>query len=115
MWDLVKGIPGAWHSFITVFWNLEKNRQSKPIKENRGVLDQWNSKPELRIKTPIPGCIFIMDFGGGQGHTGFVEKVLANGKIQTIEGNTNADGSREGFAVCRRIRSINQIKGFIKL
>ncbi|WP_318546298.1 CHAP domain-containing protein [Flavobacterium columnare] len=56
-----------------------------------------------------------MDFGGGQGHTGFVEKVLANGKIQTIEGNTNADGSREGFAVCRRIRSINQIKGFIKL
>ena len=27
-----------------------------------------------------------MDFGKGQGHTGFVLKVLPNRKIQTIEG-----------------------------
>ncbi len=86
-----------------------------PLKKTAGVLDQWNSKPELRISIPVPGSIFIMDFGKGQGHTGFVEKVLSNGKIQTIEGNTNADGSREGYAVCRRIRSISQCKGFIKL
>ncbi|MCH4829788.1 MULTISPECIES: CHAP domain-containing protein [Flavobacterium] len=101
--------------YYCVLESSKKTGNPNPLKKTAGVLDQWNSKPELRIKTPIPGCIFIMDFGGGQGHTGFVEKVLANGKIQTIEGNTNADGSREGFAVCRRIRSINQIKGFIKL
>ncbi len=86
-----------------------------PLKKTAGVLDQWNNKPELRITTPILGCVFIMDFGKGLGHTGFVEKILANGKIQTIEGNTNNDGSREGYAVCRRIRTVKECKGFLKI
>jgi hypothetical protein len=86
-----------------------------PLKKTAGVLDQWNSKPELRITTPVPGSVFIMDFGKGQGHTGFVEKILPGGKIQTIEGNTNDDGSREGYKVCRRTRDITTIKGFIRI
>lgn len=61
-----------------------------------------------------PGFIFIMDFGGGVGHTGLVEKVL-NGHLVTIEGNTNDGGSREGIGVFRRtgrkLASIN--KGFL--
>ncbi len=51
---------------------------------------------------------------GGHGHTGLVSKVIGN-NLETIEGNTNDDGSREGVGVFRRTgRSIANInRGFI--
>lgn len=103
-----------------VYWCIQQSVNTNPIavnplKKTGGVLDQWNSKPELRRSKPEPGFVFIMDFGKGLGHTGFVEKVLPGGKIQTIEGNTNTDGSREGYAVCRRTRSIKECKGFLQI
>ena len=102
-----------------VFWCvLEASIQTKTknrLKKTGGVLAQWNARPELRVVVPQPGDIFIMDYGKGLGHTGFVEKVLQNGKIQTIEGNTNDDGSREGYKVCRRVRSITTCKGFLRI
>jgi hypothetical protein len=102
-----------------VFWCvLEASKKQgipNPLKKTAGVLAQWNSRPELRRSKPEPGFVFIMDYGKGLGHTGFVEKVLPGGKIQTIEGNTNADGSREGYAVCRRTRSIKACKGFLQI
>lgn len=58
----------------------------------------------------IPGMVFYIDTGGRSGHTGFVTG-LADGKLVTLEGNTNNDGSREGYGVFtrnrRRIESIN--------
>ena len=40
-------------------------------------------------------------------HTGIVTKV--EGKmVHTIEGNTNDEGSREGFEVCQRIRNLDR-------
>lgn len=39
-------------------------------------------------------------------HIGFVEKVLSEGRIQTIEGNTNTSGSSQGNGVYRNIRTI---------
>ena len=82
-----------------------------------GVLDTWNrvnSKHKV-LNLPAKGDIFIMDFGGGKGHTGFVEGV-ANGVIHTIEGNSNDEGSREGFEVCRKPngRRVETIKGYIR-
>ena len=61
-----------------------------------------------------PGMIFIISTGDGTGHTGLVESV-SGGKLVTIEGNTNDDGSREGIGVFRRTgRSIDSInRGFI--
>jgi hypothetical protein len=44
-------------------------------------------------------------------HTGIVTQVAAE-TIQTIEGNTNDDGSREGYEVCNRIRGYDA-KDFI--
>jgi hypothetical protein len=61
-----------------------------------------------------PGQIFTIDTGGGNGHAGFVLEVVG-GKLITVEGNTNDNGSREGIGVFRResrkILSIN--KGFV--
>ncbi len=98
-----------------VYYCVAQTKLSNPLKKTGGVLAQWNAKPELRKITPEPGDIFIMDYGKGLGHTGFVEKVMPGGMIQTIEGNTNADGSREGFAVCRRTRKISACKGFLRV
>lgn len=62
------------------------------------------------------GMIFVMDHGGGHGHTGFV-KSLSDGRLATVEGNSNDGGSREGtgvFGLTRRtLGSINA--GFIGL
>lgn len=97
-----------------------------PLVKTAGVLDHWRKASDRGIPRVTgaaatsspdlvqPGFIFIMDFGGGVGHTGLVEKVM-NGHLVTIEGNTNDGGSREGIGVFRRtgrkLASIN--KGFL--
>ena len=60
-----------------------------------------------------PGAIFIVDHGGGKGHTGIVTKIV-DGEIGTIEGNTNQRGSREGDGVYQKVRTIASINvGFV--
>lgn len=89
-----------------------------PLKETGGVLDEWNSGRGTHLTEPVPGAIFIMDFGGGEGHTGIVTGVFPDqGIIHTIEGNTNDDGSREGVGVFRKTREIADPKiiGYILL
>lgn len=102
-----------------VFWVTNESAKKlgivNPLIKTAGVLAQWNNRPSIRVKTPQAGDIFIMDFGGGKGHTGFVEKVISSTQIQTIEGNTNDDGSREGYEVCRRTRTISSCKGFLRI
>lgn len=102
-----------------VYWSvksasIELNIEN-PLAKTAGVLDMYRKMVKNRVATPQPGDFFIMDFGKGAGHTGFVEKLLPNGKMQTIEGNTNDNGSREGYEVARRYdRKVSQMKGFIR-
>ena len=101
-----------------VYWSVKSASTQlnvlNPLSKTGGVLDMYNKEKDLRVTTPQSGDIFIMDFGNGAGHAGIVEKVLLNGKIQTIEGNTNDEGSREGYEVCRRTRSLTIFKGFLR-
>lgn len=85
------------------------------LKRTGGVRDQYIYCKKIVVKEPKAGDIFIIVYPNGTGHAGFVEKVLPNGQIQTIEGNTNDDGSREGYEVCRRVRKISTITAFIRL
>jgi len=59
--------------------------------------------------------VFFIDTGGGKGHAGIVV-ANRNGRLETIEGNTNDNGSREGIGVFRRTtRSIGSINlGFAR-
>ncbi|WP_370154506.1 peptidoglycan-binding protein [Ferrovibrio sp.] len=99
---------------------------ANPAIRTAGVLDHWR-RARLRgirciaaadaIAAPglvRPGQLFLLSTGGGTGHIGFVEAV-ANGKLVTIEGNSNDGGAREGIGVFRRDqRRIGQISlGFI--
>jgi len=100
--------------------------RNNPMIKTGGVLDHWaragaqgiprvtKAKAEQNPALVKPGHIFTIDTGGGQGHAGFVLQVT-DGKLITVEGNTNDNGSREGIGVFRRqsrkIVSIN--KGFV--
>jgi hypothetical protein len=93
----------------------QKMGRKNPLFKTGGVLEQWRQrKGEFRVVTPQPGDIFIMDMGKGQGHTGIVEKVNEEGTVDTVEGNTNDVGSREGYEVCRRKRSRSKILGYLR-
>ena len=123
------GFPASW-CMAFVYWCVEEAKVRvadgtgglrNPLIKTGGVMKQWNeiekqsNQPKCKFtKAPKAGDIFIMDFGKGLGHTGFVEKVEGN-VLHTIEGNTNDTGSREGYEVCRKTRTIEQCKGFIRI
>jgi hypothetical protein len=111
---------------------LLPNRRKKlgidnPHIKTAGVLEHWQkagTKPDV-VRIPKakavanpglvkPGSLFIIDHGGGLGHSGLVTEV-ANGRLKTVEGNTNDNGSNNGIGVFerdrRKIADIN--KGFI--
>lgn len=100
---------------------------ANPHIRTAGVLAHWNKARTSPHATRVthdeatanpalvrPGALFIIDLGQGLGHSGIVVSV-ADGRLETIEGNTNDNGSRNGIGVFRRTaRKIAQInKGFV--
>lgn len=106
--------PASWCMAFVYYCCKTANPLTK-LPKSGGVLAVWNKADKsIKFTKPVAGDVFIMDFGKGLGHTGFVESV--NGEfINTIEGNTNDEGSREGYEVCRRARKISACKGFIRV
>jgi hypothetical protein len=100
-----------------VYWCFNQAAKAlgveNPTAKTAGVLDHWTKTKGLKTKSPQPGDVFIMDFGGGKGHTGFVKEVKGN-MIVTVEGNTNDANSREGDGVYERMRPISSCIGFIR-
>jgi len=106
--------PASWCGAF-VYWCCKQAYPTNILYKTGGVLMQWNKVlPQYKHSEPKVGDIFIMDFGKGLGHTGFVENIIGN-EIETIEGNSNDEGSREGYEVCRRKRKISSCKGFIRI
>ena len=103
--------PASW-CMAFVYWCFDTEKPN-PAFRSGGVLSCWNNSKDKRVSVPLPGDVFILDFGKGLGHTGFVESVDGL-YIHTIEGNTNDTGSREGIEVCRRKRPISKMKGFLR-
>jgi hypothetical protein len=66
-------------------------------------------EPGLDIQ---PGDIVIYRFS----HTGIaVTAPDAQGCVQVVEGNTNKDGSREGYEVCKQTRKCRSIRTRIRI
>lgn len=121
--------PGLSWCCAFVYWCFDEAAKemgrSNPMVKTAGCLDHWKRAPAAGAKRLLkqeaidnpglvkPGMVFIMDHGGGLGHTGLVEKV-SGGMLTTIEGNTDASKTREGGGVYRLSRKIADInKGFI--
>ncbi len=118
----------AWCCAFT-YWCFDEAAKAagrpNPMVRTAGCLAHWNGAERAgarripaaqAVANPdlvSPGMVFIMDFGSGTGHTGFVEAV-SGGFITTIEGNTDASKTREGGGVYRLTRKIAEVnKGFI--
>jgi hypothetical protein len=58
-----------------------------------------------------PGDVFTIYYVALHriGHTGFVNLDLGNNMMETVEGNSNAGGSREGIGVFRRKRPLHTL------
>jgi len=100
----------VWHCLNKASLEL---RIPNPAPRTAGVMKMWaRVQPYQKTLRPSEGAVFIIDHGGGRGHTGFVEMVGPL-RIVTIEGNTNSGGSRDGDGVYRRDRTLSEITGYI--
>jgi hypothetical protein len=121
--------PGNSWCCAFVYWCFDEAAKAmgraNPMVKTAGCLEHWDLAPSKGARRVLAsdaegnsglvksGMVFIMDHGGGHGHTGLVEKV-AGGLLTTIEGNTDASKTREGGGVYRLTRKIVEInKGFL--
>ena len=124
--------PGSFWCMAFVNWCFQQAAKDQAkddgFPKTAGCIDAWN-----RVKGASPGCIvtraqaiadpslvrpgfvFILDHGGGHGHTGFVKQGVG-GALRTIEGNSNNTGSANGvgvFELNRRTIMDKDLKGFL--
>lgn len=80
-----------------------------------------NSSPKV-VKVPQPGDLIVWRMGNtAAGHIGIITKILPNGRVETIEGNTSDSTSvdRNGDGVFAKNRSLTgsdsmRVMGFIR-
>lgn len=94
-------------------------RAPNPCPRTAGALRLWDlCTPQADLTqfvSPDAGSVFVIDHGHGLGHVGFVEELLDDGTLRTIEGNTAPTGTREGDGVYRRSRRISEItRGYLR-
>jgi hypothetical protein len=91
------------------------------FKGSPAALSLLSKNRALRLRAPTPNCIFVMDHGGGKGHTGFVVELMQNGRLHTIEGNTGPGPAapaqdREGDGVYERFdRKPSECCGYLRI
>ncbi|HEX3077615.1 MAG TPA: peptidoglycan-binding protein [Lachnospiraceae bacterium] len=76
------------------------------FKKNAKFIAPSKSNPPRR------GDLMYHDSGKGQGHVGIVVAYNGGDSVETIEGNTNNSGSREGTIVTHKTRKFSYIWGF---
>ena len=127
------GLPPGnfWCMSFVVFCFREASARGgfpNPFPRTGGCVDAWNrvsSTGSAHILTRAkaaanpalvqPGMVFILDFGGGHGHTGFVRS-STGGALRTVEGNADPQGGSNGLGVLelnRRSVMDKALKGFI--
>jgi hypothetical protein len=81
-------------------------------------LENWSMKQDGSTWTKLnpqagdiaPGDIVIFTFS----HVGLAISTPEKGMVQTVEGNSNAQGSREGGGVWKQTRKLSQIRSRIR-
>jgi hypothetical protein len=115
--------PGYSWCMAFQFWGVDQAARElgvhNPMLRTGGVLRQWNEGHCIHITDVdkvIPGDIFIMKVGNsGAGHTGMVRQIRVGGIMDTVEGNTNDDGSANGDGVYFRQRNFSRMEGVIRV
>lgn len=100
--------PAPWCCAFVVWCFRQAGIGSKtlPTTASCSFLLGWARENGKIVKDPQPGDIFLLLRKGGNSafHTGLVRNV-SKLYFGTVEGNSNASGSSEGYAVVQRTRS----------
>lgn len=77
--------------------------------ESLRTIGVWQDKPEI-------GDLFVIYFDSLKrfGHVGFVSEIVSDTEFKTVEGNSNSDGSRDGYGVVSNKRKITNNIKFIR-
>lgn len=85
------------------------------LKFSSGALRLLELNPDLIIPEPEVGCLVVWRHDNGKGHVGVCHSWTPY-TIETVDGNTDRQGGREGFEVARKIRIRDKsIAGFIRV
>jgi hypothetical protein len=105
--------PKDGYHWCTAFaiWCVRK--AGKSIKASASVARLWELNQDLAVLEPEPSDIAIHLNDDGTGHCGIVDNKDAT-HIQTIDGNTNAQGSRVGDRVAFQSRLRIYWHGFLR-
>lgn len=100
-----------------VYWCFKEAAKKlgleNPLLQTGGVQVCWESKKGTRTTVPSIGAQFFIIHANGTGHTGICGSELKeDGTFNTIEGNSNNNGSREGTTVVRHQRKLSEVVGF---
>lgn len=105
-----KGDP--WCAAQVTDWGVIALGEQWPVKRSASVqqIAEWAQAKGVRYAVTMarPGDLFIIWFASLRrfAHIGVVTGVK-DGKVETIEGNTNAAGGREGWLVARKTRTLS--------
>lgn len=106
-------VPSAWCGAFVTACLVEAGADRKKLPKFAASTYYWYvwAKLNKRLLTfPKRGYVFLWN-GANGGHMGAVIRTEEAGPyIETLEGNTNDEGAREGYEVCERER----LKGDIK-
>ena len=78
-----------------------------PLYPTEGCAELWDKHPTDRLSVALPGTIMIQkEYTSWHGHAGIVTASSNYDFFDTIEGNTNETGGREGDGVYRKKRTM---------
>jgi hypothetical protein len=121
--------PGdPWCAAFVCFCIKEAAKQLgvKPKFEYGGsVYKLWTRNQGLQVTQPTQNCIFLIDHGLSKagtriGHTGFCigRNQSHTETLETMEGNTNSAGSRDGDGAYHKSREMSEFSkgyGFLRI
>jgi hypothetical protein len=101
-------VYGVGHEVLGANW---------PVIRSGGCQDiyLWAKRKKVLVATPEAGDLFLIWHKelARYAHVGYIG-VAEKDTIQTIEGNTNTDGSRDGWGVFGRTRAITDRLAFVR-
>lgn len=115
-YESIAGLVGAPWCLLFQMWILAQcgvPQTHMPPKRMRGAthaVAAWAAENGKTVERPERGDIFLMLNGDGKsGHAGLFLGLTNGGSsmFNSIEGNTNEDGSREGYEIARKKRDVH--------
>lgn len=118
---LTQGRKGTPWCAIFACWCIAQGARSigegyRPtLQYSAGCLRFVEKNEDLQLVRPEPGCLFVNLNLDGTGHCGFVVDVRDDGSLGTIEGNSDASGSRTGGSVVKLVRPADYPEAYVAI